>query len=99
MALPISPFYPTHLGGGGVSLSGLSGIGVGFSAWSGTEKSFSVVSRLSFFLPAWKRIMLDQFVLKVGGHGYSFPSVQGLPLALTPVETQLPRLQCKWEAL
>ncbi len=62
---------------------------------------FSVGSRLSFFLPAWQRITSDKFVLEVirQGYMYSLPFVRPPLLSLSPVETLLPRLQCKRLAL
>ncbi len=65
---------------------------------------FPVGGRLSFFLPAWQCITSDQFVLEVIRQGYSWyslPFVMPPPLSLSPVETPLPKLQCKrlvlWE--
>ncbi len=62
---------------------------------------FPVACRLSIFLPAWQRITLDKFVLEVIRQWYSLPFLRPPPLSLSPVETPLPRLQCKqlvlWE--
>ncbi len=60
---------------------------------------FPVGGRLSFFLPAWQWITLDKFVLKVIRQGYTLPFVRPPPLSLSPVETPLPRLLSKRQAL
>ncbi len=65
-------------------LSGHSWPGVGYMAWNSTERSLPYGRRLSFFLPAWKRVTLDQFVLEVIGQGYSLPFVRQPSLSLSP---------------
>ncbi len=55
---------------------------------------FPVCSRLSFFLPAWEWITLDQFVLEVVNRGYSLPFVRH-----PHRHFQLSRLQCKPQEL
>ena len=65
-------------------LSGHSWPGVGYMAWNSTERSIPYGCKLSFFLPAWKRVTLDQFVLEVIGQGYSLPFVRQPSLSRSP---------------
>ncbi len=61
--------------------------------------SFPVGGRLSHFLADWQRITSDRFVLEVVSQGYSLPFVRYPPLTLSPMETPLPRLLCRRQAL
>ncbi len=61
--------------------------------------TFPVGGRLSLFLPAWQQITSDQFILGVVREDYSLPFVSPPPSARTPVETPLPHLRVKREAL
>ena len=62
------------------------------------KSHFPVGGRLLFFLPAWQRITLDQFVLKEVSQLFP-PLFEAPPLLLSSMETPLSRLQCKRQVL
>ncbi len=74
---PIISSYPTHLGEGVDGSTFLNITGLVWDTQPGRAQKglFPVGGRLSFFLSAWQRITLDQFVLEVIRQGHSLPFV------------------------
>ncbi len=81
----------------GSAFQDLQGLAWDYQVGSAKVGFFPVDGRLSFLLPGWERITSDQYVLEGVRQRYSLPFVRSLPLALTSVETPLPRLQFKQE--
>ncbi len=99
---PSPPPIPPTLGGGevdGTAFQDLPGLVWDRSLGIAMIGNFPVGGRLSLFLPAWQRLTSDRFVLEVVRQGYSLPFVNIPPLSRIPVETPLPRLRLKREAL
>ena len=61
--------------------------------------NFTVAGRLSHFREAWSRITTDRWVLEIISNGYALPFMAPAPMGREPLETPLPILPLKREAL
>ncbi len=60
--------------------------------------NYTVAGRLSHFKQAWSSITTDQWVLEIVSNGYALPFMAS-PLAPEPLETSLPTIPQRREAL
>ncbi len=61
--------------------------------------NYTVAGRLSHFQEAWSKITTDRWVLEIVKNGYALPFTAPPPMAREPLETPLPVLPLKREAL
>ncbi len=61
--------------------------------------NFTVAGRLSCFQKAWSRITTDRWVPEIVSNGYALPFSAPPPVAKEPLQTPLPVIPLKREAL